>query len=56
MNRTDAHAENITVPLICFYQQQLAEKERIPKAEEGRQRRKSKGADAKGGGKKKRRW
>lgn len=36
----------ITIPLICFYQQRLAEKERIPKAEEGHQKRKSRSADA----------
>lgn len=42
----------LTIPLVCFYQQQLAEKERIPKAEEGHQRRKSRCADAKLGGKK----
>jgi hypothetical protein len=55
VNCTNAHAENITIPLTCFYQQQLAEKERIPKAEEGHQKRKSRCADAKGKGKKKRR-
>lgn len=44
----------LTIPLVCFYQQQLAEKERIPKAEEGHQRRKSRCADAKLGGKKRR--
>lgn len=42
----------LTIPLVCFYQQQLAEKERIPKAEEGHQRRKSRCADAKLGGEK----
>lgn len=47
MTSTNAHEENITIPLICFYQQQLAEKERIPKAEEERQKRKSRCADAK---------
>lgn len=52
MNTTNAHVENITIPLICFYRQQLAEKERLPKAEEGRQRRKSRCADTKLGGKK----